>query len=442
MLMHPANGENFFVKNLETVQGDERDTMLISIGYGFDENHRLSRNFGPLNQAGGERRLNVLITRARERCVVFSNFRGADLQIDAESSSGIAALSRFLTYAEDRSSLKEDPSVEVLDDAGYFPDSVAVMLEDYGYTVTRNLGCAGFRIDLAVSDPKDPGVYMAGILCDGPNYFSSEVTRDRDRLRIQVLEGLGWRLIRIWSAEWFQHPVSCTKILLDFLVDVQKPAEPVVEPLEKPAKKVKTAASPALTEDKPKPSVVKASVYAKVKVEPYVFCTECDLSKYHQFASVPDSVLATAIIQIVSVEGPVSLSILHARIKKLGCVPKMTPAIKKKIALLADDEVNADRLTVDEEGFYSVPEKDLTARERPPKWSCDDVSLSEIGLAAEVILGKQFATPKQDLVRQTALVLGFKLTAQVKARVEKGIDAAISTGTIISDGAKLIRAAE
>lgn len=442
MLMHPANGENFFVKNLETVQGDERDTMLISIGYGFDENHRLSRNFGPLNQAGGERRLNVLITRARERCVVFSNFRGADLQIDAESSSGIAALSRFLTYAEDHSSLTGGPSTDVLDDAGYFPDSVAVMLEDYGYTVTRNLGCVGFRIDIAVSDPKDPGVYMAGILCDGPNYFSSEVTRDRDRLRSQVLEGLGWHLIRIWSAEWFQHPVSCTKILLDFLLKVQKPVEPVVETVEKPAKKVKTAASPALTEEKPKPSVVKVPVYAKVKVEPYVSCTECDLEKYHQFASVTDPVLATAIVQIVSVEGPISLSVLHARIKELGRVPKMTPAIKNKIASLADDEVHADRLIVDEEGFYSVPQKELAARERPAKWSCDDVSLSEIGLAASVILGKQFATPKQDLVRQTALVLGFKLTAQVKARVEKGIDAAISAGSIIPEGDKLIRAAE
>lgn len=440
MLMRPANGENFFVKNLETVQGDERDTMLISIGYGFDENHRLSRNFGPLNQAGGERRLNVLITRARERCVVFSNFRGADLQIDAESSSGIAALSRFLTYAEDRSSLLGCPSIEVLDEAGYFPDSIAVMLEDKGYMVSRNLGCAGFRIDLAVFDPKDTGVYMAGILCDGPNYWSSEVTRDRDRLRLQVLEGLGWRLIRVWSSEWFQHPASCTKILLDFLEEVQKPVEPVVEKQEKPVKKAKAAASPALTEEKPKPSVVKAPVYAKVKVEPYVFCTECDLSKYHQFASVSDSVLATAIVQIISVEGPVSLSELNARIKELGRVPKMTPAIKKKIASLADDEVNADRLIVDEEGFYSVPQKELAARERPAKWSCDDVSLSEIGLAAEVILGKQFATPKQDLIRQTALVLGFKLTAQVKVRVEKGIDAAISTGAIITDGDKLIRA--
>ncbi|WP_319379361.1 DUF3320 domain-containing protein [uncultured Methanocorpusculum sp.] len=443
MLMNPANGEHFFVKNLETVQGDERDTMLISIGYGFDENHRLSRNFGPLNQAGGERRLNVLITRARERCVVFSNFRGVDLQIDPDSSSGVAALSRFLTYAEDRSSMTSGSDIRGADDAEYFPDSVAVMLEDYGYLVSRNVGCAGFRIDIAVSDPKDPGVYMAGILCDGSNYWSSEVARDRDRLRIQVLEGLGWHLVRIWSAEWFQHPVSCTKILLDFLEDVQKPIEPAVEIVEEPPKTEPTPASPALIrEETPEIKQPKQPVYARVKVEPYVFCSECDLNKYHQFSSVPDSVLATAILQIVSIEGPISLSMLNSRIKELGSVPKMTPAIKKKIASLAEDEVNADRLTVDDEGFYSVPNKELAARERPAKWSCSDVSLSEIGLAAEIILGKQFATPKSDLVRQTALVLGFKLTAPVKERMEMGIDAAISSGSIVTEGGKLIRTAE
>jgi len=443
MLMNPANGEHFFVKNLETVQGDERDTMLISIGYGFDENHRLSRNFGPLNQAGGERRLNVLITRARERCVVFSNFRGADLQIDTDSSSGVAALSRFLTYAEDRSSMTSGSDFRGTDDAEYFPDSVAVMLEDYGYTVSRNVGCAGFRIDIAVSDPKDPGVYMAGILCDGSNYWSSEVARDRDRLRIQVLEGLGWHLIRIWSAEWFQHPVSCTKILLDFLEEVQNPVEPIVESFaESPKEEVDeiTSASPALIiEETPK---IKTPVYAKVTVDPYVFCTECDLAKYHQFSSVPDPVLATAILQIVSVEGPISLKVLNSRIKDLGSVSKMTPTIKKKIASLAEDEVNADRLTVDDEGFYSVPNKELAARERPAKWSCSDVSLSEIGLAAEIILGKQFATPKSDLVRQTALVLGFKLTSPVKERMEMGIDVAISSGSIVAEGDKLIRATE
>ncbi|MDD4394127.1 MAG: DUF3320 domain-containing protein, partial [Desulfobacterales bacterium] len=440
MLMRPANGEHFFVKNLETVQGDERDTMLISIGYGFDENHRLSRNFGPLNQAGGERRLNVLITRARERCVVFSNFRGTDLLIDADSSSGIAALSRFLTYAEDRSSLRCSSLSGGADESAYFPDSVAIMLEDNGYQVSRNVGCAGFRIDIAVMDPKDPGVYLAGILCDGQNYWSSEVTRDRDRLRTQVLEGLGWHLIRIWSAEWFQHPVSCTKILLDFLAEAQRPQEPAVMQKDPAPESQNAAASPSLKKEEP--ALVQPQAYPKVSLEPYVFCTECDLAKYHQFKSVPDPVLTTAIMQIVSVEGPVSENVLYARIKELGRVPKMTPAIKKKISSLLTEEVHADRLTADEEGFYSVPLKEIAARERPAKWSCDDVSLFEIGHAAEIILGKQFATPKQDLIRQTALVLGFKLTVQVKARVESGIDAAISSGTIVSAGDKLLPAAE
>ncbi|MDO5845578.1 MAG: DUF4011 domain-containing protein, partial [Methanocorpusculum sp.] len=248
--MRPANGENFFVKNLETVQGDERDTILISIGYGFDENHRLSKNFGPLNQAGGERRLNVLITRARERCVVFSNFRGFDLPVDSETPSGVAALSGFLSYAETRNAALLDAGED--EDAGaaeLFPETVARMLEDRGFTVARSVGCAGFRIDLAVADAERPGVYLAGILCDGPYYWSAEDARDRDRLRSQVLEGLGWKLIRIWSAEWFQHPASCTKILLDFLMKAQAEAKEAPAPAPAPEPAAEPTPSPVEEEE-------------------------------------------------------------------------------------------------------------------------------------------------------------------------------------------------
>ena len=429
-LMRPENGEHFFVKNLETVQGDERDSMLISIGYGFDENHRLSRNFGPLNQTDGERRLNVLITRARERCVVFANFRGYDLPVESDTPDGVAALSAFLTYAETRNaaplSAGEDISPDVAD---FFPETVARMLEDNGYTVARNVGCAGFRIDLAVLHPETEGVYMAGILCDGPFYWSAADARDRDRLRGQVLEGLGWNLIRIWSPEWFQHPASCTKVLLDFLVDAAKkeplklsvePEIPVVEAVEE-------------IEEEPAEEVPLSTVQSSACFVPYVCCDSCVLQSYNQFASVHDSVLQTGIVEIVRAEGPISESLLIARIKELGSVPRMTAAIKERIANLAEASVAEGTLTRDADKFYSLSGGEPTARKREGKWSAADVSLDEIALAAKIILEKQFATPMSDLIKQTAASLGFKATAQVKQRIEAGIAAASTSGLIVEE---------
>ena len=426
--MRPENGEHFFVKNLETVQGDERDTMLISIGYGFDENHRLSRNFGPLNQTGGERRLNVLITRARERCVVFANFRGSDLPVESDTPDGVAALSAFLTYAETRNAAPlaagEDISSDVAD---LFPETVARMLEDKGYAVARNVGCAGFRIDLAVLHPETEGVYMAGILCDGPFYWSAADARDRDRLRGQVLEGLGWNLIRIWSPEWFQHPASCTKVLLDFLEEAAKK-----EPLKLSVEPLPEIIPETVGEEEPVEEVKSAEqTSSSGGFVPYAVCDACVLQSYNQFASVQDSILQTAIVEIVRAEGPISEAQLIARIKELGRVPRMTAGIKERIANLADASVTEGTLICDAEKFYAISGGELTARIREGKWSAADVSLGEIALAAKIILEKQFATPKADLVKQTAASLGFKATAAVKQRVEAGVDAACASGMIL-----------
>ncbi len=439
VIMRPENGENFFVKNLETVQGDERDTMLISIGYGFDENHKLSKNFGPLNQDGGERRLNVLITRARERCVVFANFRGTDLDVDAGSSSGITALATFLSYAADPTAPIVATGDTPDDVAGLFADTVGRLLEDNGYTIAKNVGCAGFRIDLAVENPKVPGVYLAGILCDGPYYWSSEVARDRDRLRTQVLEGLGWNLIRIWATEWYQHPASCTKDLLSAVEATKKAPKKKQIQAAKQKSSAKVPKKPAdskveSTEADQAAALQSPAVKPGLHLDSYVCCEECSLRSYHQFASVPDSVLGTAIVQIVSVEGPVSETVLAARVKELGRVPRMTALVRDRIRSVADAEVAEGRLIRDSERFLLVPECVVSPREHPAKWSPADVSLNEIAAAAVTILAKQFSTPKGDLIRHTAVVLGFKATAQVKDRIEAGIDHAISVGLIKADG--------
>ena len=213
-LFSESREERFFVKNLETIQGDERDVILISVGYGFTSEGKMSLNFGPLNQDGGERRLNVLITRAREKCVVFSNFKSHDMHLTANPPFGVKALYEFLEYAESLTLGTYRPE-ESLEEP--FEDAIASFLIENGYEVDKHIGCAGFRVDLAIKDPENPGKYFLGITTDGKMYSSSKVARDRDRLREQVLTGLGWKLYHLWSTDWYRNRDLARNKLLSYV---------------------------------------------------------------------------------------------------------------------------------------------------------------------------------------------------------------------------------
>ena len=203
---HPH--EPFFIKNLENVQGDERDVILISIGYGRTEDGYLAMSFGPLNGEGGERRLNVLITRAKQRCEVFTNLTADDLDLSRTRAKGVAALKTFLEFAQHGRLSQNIETGREMDSP--FEEAVFRALTARGHMVRPQVGSQGFFIDLAVVDPDQPGRYALGIECDGAMYHSARSARDRDRLRQQVLEAVGWRLHRIWSTDWFRDPVRET----------------------------------------------------------------------------------------------------------------------------------------------------------------------------------------------------------------------------------------
>jgi very-short-patch-repair endonuclease len=196
--------EPFFVKNLENVQGDERDVIFISVGYGRDANGYMAMGFGPLSLEGGERRLNVLISRAKLRCEIFSSITADDIDLERARSRGAAAFKTFLSFAQTgRLAISQPTDAE---EQTPFEEAVAEAVESLGYQVHRQVGIAGFFVDLAVIDPNQPGRYILGIECDGAAYHSSRSARDRDRLRQAVLEDHGWIIHRIWSTDWFQRP--------------------------------------------------------------------------------------------------------------------------------------------------------------------------------------------------------------------------------------------
>ena len=199
-----AADEHVFVKNLENVQGDERDVILFSIGYGPDAKRRVSMNFGPLNKPGGERRLNVAVTRARREIVVFTSLRASEIDLSRSNASGVRDLRAFLEHVERSGVAVADQNRQRGRAASALVASIAAKLEARGHAVDLDVGCSGYRVDLAVRDPNKPGAYLVGIETDGPNYASAATARDRDALRRQVLEGLGWKLERVWAVDWWR----------------------------------------------------------------------------------------------------------------------------------------------------------------------------------------------------------------------------------------------
>lgn len=214
-----SNSEYFFIKNLESIQGDERDVIMISVGYFKNQNGTLPMNFGPINRDGGERRLNVLITRARYMVEVFSSIKATDFNMDKTDKKGVQLLQWYLDFAErGENALKQTTETAISDSFDSpFEESVCNALRARGYLVKSQVGCSGYKIDLAIKDKDNPGHFLLGIECDGARYHSSATARDRDRLRQEVLEQLGWKIYRIWSTDWFKNPQKQLEKLVNYI---------------------------------------------------------------------------------------------------------------------------------------------------------------------------------------------------------------------------------
>jgi superfamily I DNA and/or RNA helicase/very-short-patch-repair endonuclease len=200
--------EPFFVKNLESVQGDERDIIVLSVGYGPDKLGNIYNRFGPLNSQNGYRRLNVAVTRAKEKIICVSSLKATDIH-PLESNRGGFLLQKYLEFAE--KGMEVLVASKIVDDNenvsadSPFELEVQEELEERGYIVRRQIGASGFKIDLAIVNPKNHNEYVLGVECDGASYHSSYSARMNDRIRQEILERLGWKIYRVWSQHWLTH---------------------------------------------------------------------------------------------------------------------------------------------------------------------------------------------------------------------------------------------
>ena len=396
---HPE--EPFFVKNLENVQGDERDVMLVSVGYGRIEAGYMPMNFGPLNQEGGERRLNVLITRARLRLEVHANFVADDLDLARTNARGVAALKTFLHYAE--TGILDVPKASGQDVDSPFEEAVADELRARGHTVDYQVGSAGFFIDLAVVDPGRPGRYLLGIECDGATYHSARSARDRDRLRQQVLEGLGWTIHRIWSTDWFMHPRREIEKVDEAIRRAGSgkhlPAAGAKPRPSAPVQRIDDGVSPARRDEGGRPYQI-----ATPNVQPGFLMNPNE---------VADEAVLERIRQVVQVESPIHVEETALRIANAAGLQRAGTRIRARVRGLAHRgktnglfRMKGDFLWRMEQERVEFRRRDgeLPSRLRRP----DMIAPEEIGAALQAAVHSSYGIDANGAITEASRMFGFK----------------------------------
>ena len=338
--------EPVFVKNLENVQGDERDIIIFSVTFGPSITGKFSMNFGPMNKDGGERRLNVAITRARQALHVYGTLRGEDIDLSRTKAIGVRDFKHFLEYAEKGpralAEAIEPPGEEY--DSG-FEEEVALILKKFGWKVHPQVGVSGFRIDLGIVHPDHDGRYLAGIECDGATYHSSANARDRDRLRELVLNGLGWDILRVWSTDWWVNSKGIGEKLNDRLNALlekarekeQRRADGIENDIEHLNVEVKDIDILELETQIPLatlhiPAIDPDTIYQITDMATLNF-GPLNAVNFHEFGE--SNKLSQIVEYVVHIEGPISLNLLATRIARAYGMKKTGAKILKRIKTIA-----------------------------------------------------------------------------------------------------------
>lgn len=426
--------DRLFVKNLESVQGDERDVIFISVGYGRDENGFLGMSFGPVNREGGERRLNVLITRAKVRTVVYSNFKAGDMRMAETRSEGVHALHTFLAFAES-GHLDVVPSVLRLEPS-YFEECVFEQLRNRGYDVDKQVGSEGFYIDLAVRHPEHPGRYVLGIECDGAMYHSAKCARDRDRLRQQVLEERGWRIHRVWSTDWWRHPDRelnrCCEAIENANCSGQLgSASPNTYIDFATLEADQLPGANGEVEDEVEVGNEGIGIPASSKRAPDYVEASLAWPGWRELLEVWSSTLADYVKQVVDVEAPVHVDEVIRRIREAAGKGRSGRLIREHLEEAIEAAVERGFVEVRGDFAYRPEQSDFVVRSRSALQQqvkrIELIAPEEIELAAVEIIREAVAVESSDLAKPVGYRLGFaRVTGEMEDHINSVIDEAAS----------------
>lgn len=424
------SAEPLFIKNLENVQGDERDVILFSVGYGPDEQGKVYMNFGPLNRDGGWRRLNVAITRARQEMTVFATLRPEQIDMNRTAAEGVAALKGFLEYAE-RGILPQNDAAgkKQIDTAGII-DTIRNFLKKHSFETTAHVGHSAYRIDIGVIDPENPDRYKLGILLDGSSYDAAKTARDREIGQIGVLEGLGWTLHRVWTMDWWDNKEAELQKLLRILTSEPEPQEELPEeiPVTPDATSVLAANLPV--------SEVTASipVYTPARLKQGHVSTEDFLLPRY----APG--IRKKLEAVITAEAPVSAGLLMKRVVQSYGISRSGSRIQKYLEELLS-EMDLLTTTSDDRVFYWKPDQDptsynifRTALNEEDRREARDIPVQEATAALTQVLRDQISVGREDLIRETAKVMGYaRLGTAITTLVTDALEYATAQGRVTTD---------
>lgn len=421
------SAEPIFIKNLENVQGDERDVILFSVGYGPDENGNVSMNFGPLNRDGGWRRLNVAISRARKSMIVYSVLRPEQIDLSRTRSEGVAGLKGFLEFAEKgRLAVIQRTSSDSIADST-ITECIAEAIRNMGYKVKCSIGCSEFKVDIGIVDPDNENEYLLGILLDSQNNLNSSTAQDRFVLQPSVLKGLGWNMIRIWTLDWLDDK-------------------------ERVLKTIKTAIENAPKQENTKTEAVKPTVFAAADFEkedasklistaskPYISAAVDTMGTSDEFYLPQNKWKIKKLAEnIIAAEAPVSRKLLMKKVLNAWSITRGG----SKVESIFIDALNTIpiNITTDEDRTFiwkkdQLPEQYKIYRvdsAETNKRSIDDISSYEILNAVTEVLCEQISLSETDLIKETAKKFGYSRTGGViEITVKFAIQKGISLGRLI-----------
>ncbi|MCM1488587.1 MAG: DUF3320 domain-containing protein, partial [Firmicutes bacterium] len=407
-----GSDEPVFIKNLENVQGDERDVILFSVGYGPDKDGNVYMNFGPLNRDGGWRRLNVAVSRARCEMTVFATLTADQINLSKTGAEGVAALKGFLEYAGGRELAVTGTSALIRREKDGIGRSICEELNKAGYQTDMQVGHSAYRIDVGVVDPNNTEKYILGILLDGACYSEAKTTRDREIAQIGVLKGLGWKISRVWTMDWWDNRDKEIKKLLTRLDGLKNGAaeeedeEIRVEKTSENVYRAKANSEAISTAEK------KTAANPAVKTKAY---TPAALPVSENPGGEFNSALAEKnIAEIIAAEAPITEELLTKRLlPSLGYTrtgAKITEGIAEAVSRLKirTSEENGKKLywsgSQNPYAYYAF----RTAAEGDAKREAKDIPLSEAANAVIYALHLELGLSPEDLIKEAAKLMGYQ----------------------------------
>ncbi|MCD7972347.1 MAG: DUF3320 domain-containing protein [Candidatus Azobacteroides sp.] len=430
--------EPLFIKNLENVQGDERDVILFSVGYGPDAAGKVSMNFGPLNRPGGERRLNVAVSRARYEMIVYSTLRSDRIDLNRTSAAGVGGLKRFLEYAERGERMVRNKQT-IFNTGPAIENIIAQKLQERGYTVHTHIGYSGYKIDIGVVDKENSARYILGILCDGENYRQTKTARDREIVQNTVLRLLGWSIIRIWTLDWWENPEEVLAFLEEEIqkAEENKDGEALSSFPEEQEKDIEEKLIPEENNAGSKPNKQKEEEkYILTRlVSPYNAGSETFFHPENK------KEICTQIIQVIATEAPISRNLLCKRILSAWNISRTGQRLDAYLEALFT-ELNYYRSIHEGMVFFWNSQEQyqhysgyrINSRREP-----QELPPEEIANAIRIMLEEEISLPVKDLIRVIAQRFGFARSGNnVEAAINRGILEAERRGFVKTENEKVI----